>query len=146
MLDEQNKNQPKRLLQSISQHIIQDVPPALHACEICRKTECLQTNGSRARTALHTWSVWRSFRTKQTMRVSKNHKVQILRLSSGGGRLGADRHRALVNGWLTLKSSPSETVCDGYPTITRFSWLNLEPEAIATFIISSIWFISFAGS
>ena len=42
MLDEQNKNQLKRLLQRISQHIIQDVPPELHACEICRKTECLQ--------------------------------------------------------------------------------------------------------
>ena len=42
MLDEQNKIQLKRLLQSISQHIIQDVPPKLHACEICRKTECLQ--------------------------------------------------------------------------------------------------------
>ena len=42
MLDEQNKIQLKRLLQSIGQHIIQDVPPELHACEICRKTECLQ--------------------------------------------------------------------------------------------------------
>jgi hypothetical protein len=43
MVDEQNKNMLKRLLQGIiSQHIIQDVPPELDACEICRKTECLQ--------------------------------------------------------------------------------------------------------
>jgi hypothetical protein len=43
MVDKQNKNMLKRLLlQTISQHIIQDVPPELYACEICRKTECLQ--------------------------------------------------------------------------------------------------------
>ena len=39
-MDEQNTNRLKRLLQTISQRIIQDVPPELDACEICRKTEC----------------------------------------------------------------------------------------------------------
>jgi len=42
MVDEQNRNRLKRLLQDISQRIIQDVPPELDACEICRKTECSQ--------------------------------------------------------------------------------------------------------
>ena len=42
MVEEQNRNRLKRLLQDISQCIIQDVPPELDACEICRKTECLQ--------------------------------------------------------------------------------------------------------
>ncbi len=41
-MDEQNRNRLKRLLQTIRQGIIQDVPPDLHACEICRKTECSQ--------------------------------------------------------------------------------------------------------
>jgi len=42
MVGEQNRNRLKRLLQDISQRIIQDVPPELDACEICRKTECSQ--------------------------------------------------------------------------------------------------------
>ena len=41
-MDEQNRNRLKRLLQTISQPIIQDVPPELDACEICRKTQCSQ--------------------------------------------------------------------------------------------------------
>jgi hypothetical protein len=41
-MDEQNRNSLKRLLQAIGQRIIQDVPPELDACEICRKTECSQ--------------------------------------------------------------------------------------------------------
>jgi len=41
-MDEQNRNRLKRLLQTISQPIIQDVPPELDACEFCRKTECSQ--------------------------------------------------------------------------------------------------------
>ncbi len=42
MQDDQHESMLKRLLHTTSQHIIQDVPPELHACEICRKTECLQ--------------------------------------------------------------------------------------------------------
>jgi hypothetical protein len=42
MVEEQNRNRLKCLLQDISQRIIQDVPPELDACEICRKTECSQ--------------------------------------------------------------------------------------------------------
>lgn len=41
-MDQQNRNGLKRLLQAISQRIIQAVPPTLYACEICRKTECSQ--------------------------------------------------------------------------------------------------------
>ena len=42
MVEEQNRNRLKCLLHDISQRIIQDVPPELDACEICRKTECSQ--------------------------------------------------------------------------------------------------------
>lgn len=41
-MDEQNRSRLRLLLQTISQRIIQDVPPELDACEICRKTECSQ--------------------------------------------------------------------------------------------------------
>jgi hypothetical protein len=41
-MDEQNRSRLKRVLQTISQQFIQDVPPELSACEICRKTECSQ--------------------------------------------------------------------------------------------------------
>jgi len=43
-----------------------------------------------------------------------------------------------MNSWLTLIRSTSEVVFYGYPSIARFSWLNAEPEAIASIIISSI--------
>jgi len=43
-----------------------------------------------------------------------------------------------MNGWLTLIRSTSEAVCFGCPSKARFSWLNAEPEAIASLIISSI--------
>jgi hypothetical protein len=36
------KDRLKRLLTTIGQRIIQEVPPELDACEICRRTECLQ--------------------------------------------------------------------------------------------------------
>ena len=41
-MDEQTRGRLQGLLRSIGQHIIQDVPHELHACEICRKTECSQ--------------------------------------------------------------------------------------------------------
>jgi hypothetical protein len=41
-MDEQNRSRLRQLLQAISQRIVQDVPPELDACEICRKTECSQ--------------------------------------------------------------------------------------------------------
>jgi hypothetical protein len=41
-MDEQNRSRLKRILQTISQQLIQEIPPELSACEICRKTECSQ--------------------------------------------------------------------------------------------------------
>jgi transcription initiation factor IIE alpha subunit len=41
-VNEQTKSKLKRLLQSISQHAIQEVPPEMYACEICRRTDCSQ--------------------------------------------------------------------------------------------------------
>ena len=40
-MDEPTKSRLKRLLETIRQRNIQDVPPELYACEICRRTECL---------------------------------------------------------------------------------------------------------
>jgi hypothetical protein len=41
-MDEQKKTRLKSLLRHISEGIVQDVPPELYACEICRKTQCVQ--------------------------------------------------------------------------------------------------------
>ena len=41
-MDEQIRSRLQRLLKALSQRIIQEVPPELEACEICRKTECSQ--------------------------------------------------------------------------------------------------------
>jgi len=41
-VDEQTRSKLKRLLQAISQHVIQEVPPEMYACEICRRTDCAQ--------------------------------------------------------------------------------------------------------
>jgi hypothetical protein len=32
----------KQLLQSIGKDVIQEVPPEMYACEICRRTDCAQ--------------------------------------------------------------------------------------------------------
>lgn len=39
-MDDQDRSRLRQVLQSIGRRIIQDVPPKLDACEICRKTEC----------------------------------------------------------------------------------------------------------
>jgi hypothetical protein len=41
-VEEQVRSKLARLLKSISQHVIQEVPPELYACEICRRTDCSQ--------------------------------------------------------------------------------------------------------
>ena len=41
-MDEQKQTRLKRLLQRIGAGIVQDVPPELYACEICRRTRCVQ--------------------------------------------------------------------------------------------------------
>lgn len=41
-MDEQIRSRLKRLLKALSQPIIQEIPPELEACEICRRTECSQ--------------------------------------------------------------------------------------------------------
>jgi hypothetical protein len=41
-MKEQVRSRLKRLLQTIGQRTIQEVPPGLYACETCRRTECLQ--------------------------------------------------------------------------------------------------------
>jgi len=41
-MEDPAKDRLKRLLTTIRQRIIQEVPPELDACEICRRTECLQ--------------------------------------------------------------------------------------------------------
>lgn len=41
-MDEQTRSKLKRLLQTISEHAIQEVPPEMYACEICRRTDCSQ--------------------------------------------------------------------------------------------------------
>ena len=41
-VDERIRGRLKRLSERISEHAIQEVPPGLYACEICRRTECSQ--------------------------------------------------------------------------------------------------------
>jgi hypothetical protein len=41
-MDEATKTRLKRLLETIRQGVVQEVPPELYACEICRRTECFQ--------------------------------------------------------------------------------------------------------
>lgn len=41
-MDERIRGRLKRLSERISEHAIQEVPPGLYACEICRRTECSQ--------------------------------------------------------------------------------------------------------
>jgi len=41
-MDEQARSRLKGLLQAISKSTIQEVPPGLYACEICRQAECSQ--------------------------------------------------------------------------------------------------------
>jgi hypothetical protein len=41
-MNEQTRSRLKHLLQTISRHVIQDVPPEMYACEICRRTDCSQ--------------------------------------------------------------------------------------------------------
>ena len=39
-MEEQARSRLKRLLQAISRSTIQEVPPGLYACELCRRVEC----------------------------------------------------------------------------------------------------------
>lgn len=41
-MDEQARSRLKWLLQTIGRRTIQEVPPELYACEICRQTDCSQ--------------------------------------------------------------------------------------------------------
>ena len=41
-MDRQKRSKLRSLLQRIGESIVQDVPPGLYACEICRRTECAQ--------------------------------------------------------------------------------------------------------
>ena len=41
-MDEPARSRWKRLLKTIGQQAIREVPPELYACEICRRTECFQ--------------------------------------------------------------------------------------------------------
>ena len=39
-MEQRKRNKLRDLLQRLKNEIVQDVPPELDACEICRKTEC----------------------------------------------------------------------------------------------------------
>ena len=41
-MDEEARGRLKRLLHSLSDRTIQEVPPELYGCEICRRTDCCQ--------------------------------------------------------------------------------------------------------
>ena len=41
-MDDPAKSKLKGVLKTIGERTVQEVPPELYACEICRRTECFQ--------------------------------------------------------------------------------------------------------